>query len=109
VASWAATTRMTRQITERMADARRDLIEKRKRCPRVFFLGPKDFDEFAATKPTTVEAMFALPLGSKPTLMTCLSFQGIAVRATDRAPGRDGRIRSNLYCTRGISILVPWD
>lgn len=100
---------MKRPITERMAEAKRKLIEERRRSPRVFFLGPKDFDEFAATKPGTVEALFACPLGSKPQPMTCLAFEGIAVRGTTRGPNKRGRVVSNLYCTRGVSILVPWE
>lgn len=95
-----------RPITERMADAKAGLIS-RKRTPRVFFLAGPDFAEFEATGPGTIEAMFALPLGSKPSPMTCLAFDGTAVRPTNRKPDRYGRLGSNLYCCNGRSIAVP--
>jgi hypothetical protein len=99
---------MRRPVTERMEEARCKMVAQRRRVPRVFFLSPADFDEFAETKPPTVEAIFSLPLGSKPSPMTCLAFEGVAVRSTDRAPDKTGRIRSNLFSTCGVSVGVPW-
>lgn len=96
-----------RPITERMAEAKTKMRRlSGMGAPRCYYLAPKDFDEFATTKPPTVEAMFALPLGSRPSPMTCLGFEGIAVRQTVRKPDRLGVIRSTLICTRGRSVSV---
>lgn len=96
-----------RPVTERMADAKAAIIARR-RVPRVFYLNPADFDEFAATKPPTVEAMFSLPLGHPPSPMTCLAFEGLAVRQTTAQPDKSGRIRSRLISCCGISAQLPW-
>jgi hypothetical protein len=93
---------MTRPITERMADAKAKMIA-RKRVPRVFFLVAEDFAAFERTKPGTLEAMFAVPLGSKPQPLTCLGFDGLPVRPSQQ---RTGRRSSKLYCCAGTAVGI---
>jgi hypothetical protein len=105
-----------RPVIERMAFAYGQLIAAG-RTPRVFYLNADDMAEFAATNPPTVEAMFSLPLGSKPQPMTCLAFvpphgiRGIAVRQTTAQPvDKRGRpARSSLFCCAGTNKTVPWE
>lgn len=93
-------------VTERMAEARVRMVTERKRVPRVYFLSPDDFAAFEATRPPTVEAMFALPLGHKPSPMTCLGFDGLPVRRTTAKPNRSGKIGSRLISCCGISVFL---
>lgn len=100
----AAISTVVRPITERMAEAKAELIA-RGRVPRCFYLSADDYAAFAATDPPSVEAMFAVPLGSKPSLMTCLGFEGIAVRPSKRKVS-PGNMVSNLICRVGTTIRV---
>jgi len=95
---------MTRPIKDRMAECRARMITERKRTPRVFYLGPEDYDEFMATEPPTVEAKFALPLGHKPRLHPFPGFDGLPVR---RAEGKPVKGQSRLYCCNGTTVQVP--
>lgn len=97
-----------RQITERMTEARARMVNERKRTPRVFYLSPTDLAEFERTDPPTVEAMFALPLGHKPSPMTCPAFDGIAVRPTRAKPDARGRVTSKLISQCGVTVSVPF-
>lgn len=91
-----------RPITERMTEAKAKMIA-RKRVPRVFFLVADDFAAFEQTKPESLEAMFALPLGSKPQPLTCLAFDGLPVRPSQQ---KTGRCASKLYCCAGTTVAV---
>jgi hypothetical protein len=94
-----------RAITERMAEAMTEQIA-RCRVPRVYYLAADEYERFAATNPPTVEAMFALPLGHKPSPMTCLAFRGVAVRKSAAKPNGKRVTISRLICHAGTSVNV---
>src|ERR1044072_4146436 len=82
-----------RPIRERMAFAK-EQIELRNRKPRVFYLKPEDYEQFAVTGPPTITATFRdLPC-------EVLGFEGCAVRLSQSQ-------WSKIYCTVGTSAQVP--
>lgn len=95
-----------RPILTRMAEAKAKMVNARRQTPRVFYLSPADYAEFAETEPPTVEAIFALPLGHKPVPMTCLGFEGLAVRQSLAKPDARGRVLSKLISCAATSIAV---